>query len=297
MFRRYNRTRQSRGSQLESETTLTNSAETGPRDVDRALVGLAALSLGAAQLSRLERTFSLDPIQGILLDRQNTRSSAAYRRDSTRRLSLAPLWRPSTSIRSAPTLQPNRGSRAGSPVSARRFSITDTGAGHVAVRRDVTPNLQIAQNTVNDNITLAAAIPLPWLDDTRRRAPKLIGLASVGVQRTRLIDSVTAETTSSIDAARIDAAVTYLPRPGVTYTLRYEGQFQRGDSESELDLPGFYRNTIYFAFSVRYPNDIAGVVPSAAPATRTAPPPRPGTDRAEPVSRPLKRAAARRHER
>jgi hypothetical protein len=135
------------------------------------------------------------------------------------------------------------------------------GRGTLAVRRDVTPNLQIAQQTVNDSISVGAAIPLPWLDDTRRRAPKLIGLASLGLQRTRLLDSESSDTTSSINAARVDVAVIYVPRPGVTYGLRYEGQFQTGDDEAELMVPGFYRNTIYFNFTMRYPNDVAGVVP------------------------------------
>lgn len=273
LFGRYNRTDDNADDIDEMlENTTTDSAEGGLAMAIERSFEMSALSLEAgASVSRLERKAPSTAIQGSRLDRQvSPRVRMQYRRDLDRRLSLGAdggvvYVQPFGTDPYNPGDQRDGGFF---PIAGAQFSITDVwGRGTLAVRRDVTPNLQIAQNTVNDNITLAAAFPLPWLDDSRRRAPKLIGLASLGVQRTRLIDSVTSDTTSSIDAARVDVAATYAPRPGVTYTLRYEGQFQRGDTESELELPGFYRNTIYFTFAVRYPNDIAGVVPKRRAGT------------------------------
>lgn len=248
--------------------TTTNSSEAGGAMALERSFEMSSLSLeGGASVSRLERKAppGMALGQGPRLDRQvSPRLRAQYRRDLDRRLSLGAdggivYVRPF----GVDPYNPDEDRQPGFfPIMGAQFSYTDTwGRGTLAVRRDVTPNLQIAQQTVNDSVSLAAAFPLPWLDDTRRRAPKLIGLTSLGLQRTRLIDSESSDTTSSIDAARVDVAVSYAPRPGVAYTLRYEGMFQRGDSEAELAVPGFYRNTVYFTFAVRYPNDVAGVVP------------------------------------
>ena len=258
--------------------TTTNSSEAGlAMSLDRSFE-TSSLSIEAgASISRLERKAPVGMAlgQGPRLDRQvSPRLRGSYRRDLDRRLSLGAdagvVYLQPFNDDFCPFAKDCRDpynpdeERTGGwfPIMGAQFSYTDTwGRGTLAVRRDVTPNLQIARQTVNDSVSLAAAFPLPWLDDSRRRAPKLIGATSLGLQRTRLIDSETSDTTSSIDAARVDVAVSYAPRPGVAYTLRYEGMFQRGDSESELAVPGFYRNTIYFTFAVRYPNDVAGVVP------------------------------------
>lgn len=269
LFARYNRTNDNAEDTSEmGENTITNSAEAGAGlSLGRTFM-MSSISIEAgASVSRLERKAPGLPgtLLGPRLDRHvSPRLRAQYRRDLDRRLSLGAdggvvYVKPF----GTDPYNPMEERRAGYfPILGAQFSINDVwGRGTLAVRRDVTPNLQIAQQTVNDSITVAAAVPLPWLDDTRRRAPKLIGLASLALQRARLIDSVTAETASSIDAARIDAAVVYVPRPGISYTLRYEGQFQRGDQEAVANAIGFYRNTIYFTFAVRYPNNIAGLVP------------------------------------
>ena len=276
LFGRYNRTNDNAEDfEPPMDNTITDSAEIGLAMALERSFEMSTISIEAgASVSRLERKAPVTALMGSRLDRQiSPRLRAQYRRDLDRRLSLGadggvvyvkpfpcdpPEW-----MFGCDPYNPGEVRRSGFfPIVGAQFSITDVwGRGTLAVRRDVTPNLQIAQNTVNDSVTVAAAVPLPWLDDTRRRAPKLIGLASLGVVRTRLIDSVTSDTTSSIDAARIDVAVMYAPRPGVTYTARYEGQFQRGDEEAALAVPGFYRNTIYFSFAVRYPNDVAGIVP------------------------------------
>jgi len=291
LFARYNQTNDN-AEDLDSmmENTLTNSSEAGGNvSLDRQfMMSSISVELGGS-VSRLERKAPPTAMMGSRLDRQfSPRIRGQYRRDLDRRFSLGadaglvyvlpvcgstgPSFVATKCDPGSDPYNPGEERRGGYfPILGAQFSITEMwGRGTIAVRRDVTPNLQIAQNTVNDSVTASAAFPLPWLDDSRRRAPKLIGLASLGIQRTRLIDSVTNDTKSSIDAARIDAAVTYVPRPGVLYTLRYEGQFQTSDSVALSQALGFYRNTIYFTFSVRYPNEVAGTVPKrrAGNATR-----------------------------
>jgi len=275
LFARYNRTSDNAEDfEPPMENTITDSAETGlAMSIDRSFE-VSSLSLeGGVSVSRLERKAPVTAMMGSRLDRQVTpRLRAAYRRDLDQRFSLGAdggvvYVRP---ILTDP-YNPMDERRSGFfPVAGAQASLTGVwGRGTLAARRDVTPNLEIAQNTVNDSLSLAAAFPLPWLDDTRRRAPKLIGLASLGVQHTRLIDSVSSDTTSSIYAARVDVAVTYVPRPGVSYTARYEGQFQTSDDEAMATVPGFYRNTIYFSFAVRYPANVAGVVPKRRAGSST----------------------------
>lgn len=267
LFGRYNRTNDNAEDfDPPAENTETNSGETGlalsfERSFEQSSL---ALEVGAS-VSRLERRAPAAAMLGSRLDRQvSPRARLQYRRDLDRKLSLgADGGVVYVQPFGTDPYNPMDDRRSGYfPTGGAQFSLTDAwGGGTLAVRRDITPNLEIAQNTVNDSISVAAAMPLPWLDDSRRRAPKLVGLASLGVQRTRLIDSVSSDTTSSIDAARVDVAVAYAPRPGISYTLRYEGQFQTSDDQAAVAVPGFYRNTIYFSFAVRYPEDVAGVVP------------------------------------
>ena len=246
--------------------TITSAAEAGGAlSLDRSFMMSAIAVEAGASVSRLERRAPPGVMPGPRLDRQySPRLRGVFRRDLDRRFSLGldagvVYMRPFGTDPYNPTSERKPGYY---PIAGAQFSLNDVwGRGTLAIRRDVTPNLELAQQTVNTSATAAVAVPLPWFDDSRRRAPKLIGLGSFGIQTAQLIDSVTAETTSNITAARIDAAVTYFPRPGVGYTLRYEGVFQAGDDDAELVVPGFYRNTIYFTFSIRYPNEVAAVVP------------------------------------
>jgi len=267
LFARYNRTNDNAEDfEPPMENTITDSGEAGlALAIDRAFQVSSLALEGGVSVSRLERQAPLTAMMGSRLDRQVTpRLRASYRRDLDQKYSLGAdggvVYVRPFGVDPYNPMDERHGGYF--PIVGAQLSMTGVwGRGTLAARRDVTPNLEIAQNTVIDSIALAAAFPLPWLDDSRRRSPKLIGLASLGVARTRLIDSVTSDTTSSIDAARIDVAVSYLPRPGLSYTARYEGQFQTSDDEAMAIVPGFYRNTIYFSFAVRYPSDVAGVVP------------------------------------
>jgi hypothetical protein len=149
------------------------------------------------------------------------------------------------------------------PVGGGQVAYTDTwGLGSLLVRRDVSPNMLLAQNTINESAVLAAAVPLPWLSHGNRLMPRLLGAGTFGVQRTRLIDTMTGDAASSFKVARVDAGVIFNERPGISYGLRYEFMYQTGDSESATGpIPGFWRNTLFFSVSIRYPFEVAAELP------------------------------------
>lgn len=267
LFARINRNNDN-ASEMEppiGDTIITSGEVGGGFGLDRQFMMSSIGVTAGASVSRLERRAPAGAMFASRLDRTiSPRAGLVYRRDLDRQWSVGAdggvvYVRPVGTDPYNPTDERHGG---WFPIVGAQLAINDVwGRGALAVRRDVAPNLEIAQQTVNNSATISAAFPLPWLDDSRRRAPKLVGLTSLGVVRTQLIDSKTGDTASSIDAARVDAAVSYVPRPNVSYTLRYEGQFQRGDTEAVNAAAGFYRNTIYFSFSIRYPDDVAAVVP------------------------------------
>jgi hypothetical protein len=130
----------------------------------------------------------------------------------------------------------------------------------LSARRDVAPNLFLAQNTVDDAVNFQVALPLPWLEASRR-VPKLAALGSVGVARTQLIDSDTGSTAGDFKVAHLDVSVGYTPSPGQTYGLRYELAYQTGDSAAVMAIPSYLRNTLYATFALRFPDRVAGEVP------------------------------------
>lgn len=227
---------------------------------------------GGVSVQRLERLAPEGALMGDRLDRTiNPRARASWSHDIDRRLSFAldggvvmvnPYGRD--------PYNPDEDRQPGFfPIVGGQFAVTEQwGRGTLSLRRDVQPNLLIAQNTVNDTASIAAALPLIWLDpDSSRRKPKVMGLGTVSVQRTQLVDPVTANLVSSVGAARLDLAMMYTPRPGIAYGVRYELMFQTGDDRAEdpfgnvAPIQGFFRNTIYFTFAVRYPDRVAATVP------------------------------------
>lgn len=144
--------------------------------------------------------------------------------------------------------------------------------GHVTVsaRRSVAPNLYIAENTVDESGIASLAMPLPWLDETpHARNPKLVGLASLGFERTQLIDSEMGDLLGRFYVGHLDAGVGYSPKPGQTYGLRYEFMYQTGDNIGTMIAPSFWRNTIYFTFSLRYPDEMAATMPRRQQSLRS----------------------------
>jgi hypothetical protein len=144
--------------------------------------------------------------------------------------------------------------------------------GHITAtaRRSVAPNMFIAQNTVDESALASLAMPLPWLDETpHARNPKLVGLASLGFERTQLIDSEMGDLLGRFYVGHLDAGVGYSPKPGQTYSLRYEFMYQTGDNIGTMVAPSFWRNTIYFTFSLRYPEEMAATMPRRTQSLRS----------------------------
>jgi hypothetical protein len=142
------------------------------------------------------------------------------------------------------------------------------GRAMLSARRNVEPNLFLAQNTVNDEANLQLALPLSWLGGSMRR-PNLAALGSVGLAHTQLIDAQNGTTEGNFRVAHLDASLGWTPRPGQTYGLRYELVYQTGDSTAVMAIPGFVRNTLYVTFSLRYPERVAGEVPKRIKGMRS----------------------------
>lgn len=221
--------------------------------------------LGASYL-RLER---LDPMMvqmGNRLDRQfNPRGVFVWQHDINQKWStnvdagvvyVNPLW--------ADPYNPSD-DRKGAffPIFGVLGAYTDVwGRATATARRQVTPNLFIAQNTVADSFNITAAMPLTIFDkDARRRDPRVVGIGTIGIERTQLIDPTSGTLEGDLTAARIDVGVGWSPRPGQTVGLRYEFQYQNGDSIGEMIVPSFFRNTFYFTFSLRWPEELQVRVP------------------------------------
>jgi hypothetical protein len=250
------------------EPTVVTAAEAGGSISfeHRFLVSSMSLDAGGSVL-RLERLASPGAPIGSRLDRQlNPRLRLAWRRDIDRRISanidgglvyVIPFGRDPYN----PTDVERR--RGLFPVIGGQLAYTDVfGVSTLSLRRDVTPNLLIAQNTVSDVAMITAAMPIPWREDNRRRAPKLVGLGSLAVMRTQLVDPVTSDLQASFGVARVDVGIQYAVRPGFSYTFRYELMVQSSNRDSMGEqIPGFFRNTFYFSFKVRWPEELAAQVP------------------------------------
>jgi len=149
------------------------------------------------------------------------------------------------------------------PIFGVTGAYTDVwGRAQVVARRQVTPNLFIAQNTVLDSLDATFAMPLTFLDrDTRRRAPRVVGIGSAGVGRTQLIDPIDSKLRGEFKIARVDAGVAWQPRQGQTLGLRAELTYQDGDMIAEMVVPSYHRFTFYFTFALRWPEDVQVRVP------------------------------------
>jgi len=225
-----------------------------------------SLDVGASVL-RLERVAAAAaPIPSRLDQQVNPRVRAAWRRDIDRKLSASidgglVYVIPFGTDPYNPSAPPR--DRGLFPVVGGQLAYTDVyGVSMLSLRREVSPNLLIAQNTVSDVAMISAAMPIPWHEDNRRRAPKLVGLGSIAAMRTQLVDPVTSELQSSFGVARIDLGLQYLVRPGFSYTVRYELMVQSSNRDVMGEqIPGFFRNTFYFSFKYRWPEELAVQVP------------------------------------
>jgi hypothetical protein len=241
-----------------AQATLTHSAEAGAMlGISRSFQKETVTIEAAAAVQRFERIAPMGASLGSRRDQQLApRGRANWRHDVDRRISftidgglvfVVPFG--------IDPYNPDDKREPGAfPVLGAQVALRDRwGHATMGLRRDVTPNMFIAQNTVTDEASVSAALPLPWGDNQRLRQPKLIGLGTVGVTRTHLIDSVSTDPISTIGAGRVDLGITYTPRPGIAYTVRYELMVQTGDEYAMTPIRGFFRNTVYFTFNVKYP--------------------------------------------
>ena len=253
--------------------TTTDTREVGSnlgfeRTFNKDTVGLDA----SISYLQLERIAPPGAVMRSRLDQQlNPRGVVTWRHDLNRQ------W--STSADGGVVFVNPVGVDKYAPMVARRGGTFGIYGGQVAysevwgrmllsARRNVSPNLYLAQNTVDDAANLQVAMPLPWLDDTRRN-PKLVALGSVGVERTQMIDATTGSTEGDFKVAHLDITLGWTPKPGQTYGVRYELAYQTGDSTALMEIPSFYRNTVFFTFSLRYPDRVVGELPKRRPSTRS----------------------------
>lgn len=234
------------------------------------------LNLGASYL-QLERS----PIVGSsatenVVDRQlNPRATLQWRHDFNRVWSgvadggvtlVHPLNDTSVDAMGNPTT-----ARAWAPFSVYGAQLAYSevwGRASVSARRNVAPNMFLAQNTLDDSVNVTLALPLPWLDDTRRN-PKIAGIGSLGLNRTQVLSSETSEVQNEFEVAHVDFSLAYAPTFGQTYALRYEFAYQTGDGAAKMAIPAYFRNTLYFTFALRYPDRSAGDVPKRSPGVRS----------------------------
>jgi hypothetical protein len=225
-------------------------------------------------LLRLERISPGGSRSPSRLDRQlNPHASASWRHDYSKAWSSAlsagiiyvnpyglDHYNPTAAVRAA---QPY-------PVFSATLGYTDVwGGATLTAGRAVSPNLFIAQNTVNEQVLARLALPLHALDSSpRARDPQWTLLGSLGVSRSQLIDSTNAQIQGSFDIARADLALQWHPAASQSYALRYEFVYQHGDTVGTLVSPTFYRNTVLFEFTFRYPEMLAAQVPRRTGSVR-----------------------------
>lgn len=250
------------------DPTIVTSAEAGLNlGVERGFrKSTLSIEAGVSTL-RMERQAPVGAPMGSRLDRQyNPRLRAGYTYDINRRISaMVDGGLVYVIPHGIDPYNPDDMSRTTGlfPVVGAQLALVDAwGVATMSMRRDVTPNLLVAQNTINDVATVTAAIPFAWRGTVRRRSPKLVGMGSIQMMRTRLIDPVTSDIDNSFALARLDAGVSYAMRPAITWSVRYEFMYQTGGRDNMGGLvPGFFRNTIYFSFKARWPEDVAVTVP------------------------------------
>ena len=240
------------------DSGITTGSETGLRlALDKAFrYNAVSLAVGAAYVS-LEQ-----PVGGTgstTDDLVNARASVMARRDLSKEFT-------GVLEGGAVDVIPVSGLAAPSSIfaigSAQLAYFPAWGTATATVRRDVQPNLLIAQNTLADSASVGAWLPLPWLRDDPQN-PKLTFQATLGASRTRLIDSATGNTVEGFDDLLGDIAVNWQLRKNAELTFRYQLVWQSSDLSAMTPVPvfGFVRNTVLVQFVGRWPERLAVEIP------------------------------------
>ncbi|MGE5183436.1 MAG: hypothetical protein ACM31C_15300 [Acidobacteriota bacterium] len=222
---------------------------------------------------RLERIAPPGAMPGSTLQKQlNPRATAVFRYDIDKHWSVnldggaiyvnpigSDKYNPGVALRAATF-----------PIFGGLLAYTETwGRAALTARRSVTPDMFIAVDTVDDTLMTQVAMPLPWLDDhPHARSPKLVGMGTLAVEHAQLIDPDTSMLQGNFYLARADVGVAWTPHPGQTYGLRYQLIYQHGNGGTAILEPSFYTNTLFFTFSLRYPDRVAAQVPRRLDSVR-----------------------------
>lgn len=138
------------------------------------------------------------------------------------------------------------------------------GTASIGVRRDVAPNLLIAENTLSDSAVANAWLPLSW-GGKDPRDPEWSVQGTLGYARVRLIQTETGTTVQGFDDVLGDVALNWSMRKNAQFTFRYQVIWQSADTAAvmndALPLFGFVRNTVLVQFTGRWPERLAVEVP------------------------------------
>ncbi len=254
--------------------TTTNVFETGlTGSFDRAFRSSSLGIQAGGSFLRLERIAPVGAMPGSTLQKQlNPRATAVFRYDIDKHWSVNldggaiyvnPIakdkYNPDVELRSSVF-----------PIFGGLLAYTESwGRATVSARRSVTPDLFIALNTVDDTVMTQVAMPLPWFDANQHaRSPKLVGMGTLAVEHAQLVVPNTSALEGNFYLARADVGVAWTPHPGQTYGLRYQLIYQHGSSGTAIPEPTFYTNTLFFTFSLRYPDRVAATVPRRLDSVR-----------------------------
>jgi hypothetical protein len=135
------------------------------------------------------------------------------------------------------------------------------GSAGLQIRRSVTPNLYLAQNTINDSAIVNAWLPLPWLTDDPL-LPKLTVQGTLGIQRSQLIDTNDGTIQSGYDLFAGDVAVNYVPRDAMVVSVRGQHLRQVRDEDAVMaNVNSYDRTTIMVTVTGRFPDRLAAEIP------------------------------------
>lgn len=252
--------RVTQGARARQFTTEAGGTQTGGRELglsagaDRGWKYTAVALQMSGSLVALERTPSGDD---PTTDQVNTSGVLSWRRD------FGPRW--SSLIDGGMTaivpldegdqlvLQPT--------VGGQVSYAPNWGTAGLQLRRSVAPNLYLAQNTINDSAIVNAWLPLPWLTHDPL-LPKLTVQGTIGLQRSRLLDTRDGSIQSGFDLIVGDVALLYVPRDGVTVAARAQHLRQTADEAAVMDNVSSYdRTTFMVTVTGRFPNRLAAEMP------------------------------------
>ncbi len=146
--------------------------------------------------------------------------------------------------------------RIAQPVAtaALRY-IRGGGRAEVVYSHSVVPNLFVAQTSANDEVSLRAGLPVPFVS-------RAAITGSVGYQRGRIVNTQMGDLVGSTKLFLADVAASWSPNESLAVSLRYT-RFDQLRSQVVTDTSRSYaRNQVLLSLSGRYPTRDAATVPS-----------------------------------